>query len=322
MGPTPSRRGDTDMRAVRNTDDGIAVVEVDEPTGPGVRLDIRASSICGTDVNFVAMGAQGFTYGHEFAGVGPDGRAYAVEPAIYCGVCDECRSGHTVRCTGEVRANLGLFADGGLADAIVVPEYALLPLPEGLDVRDACLVEPGSVAWHGVRRAKPQEGERIVVVGGGSIGLMAVAAARRMGFEVDLEARHPHQLAAGERLGAGRPSGTYEIVIDAAGSESGLARAAELASTDGRVVLLGVYHDTIPFPGVPALMKELSIVNAMAYGCFDGVREFDEVASMLAAEPEIARSVITHRFPLDDVGEAFRVAGDRASGAIKVVLHP
>jgi 2-desacetyl-2-hydroxyethyl bacteriochlorophyllide A dehydrogenase len=322
MVPDAVETGGTDMRAVRNTDDGIAVVEVDEPSGPGVRLEIQASSICGTDVNFVAMGAQGFTYGHEFAGVGPDGRAYAVEPAIYCGECEECRSGNTIRCTGAVQANLGIFTDGGLADAIVVPEYTLLPLPAGLDVRDACLVEPGAVAWHGVRRANPQPGERIVVVGGGSIGLMAVAAARRMGFDVDLEARHPHQLAAAERLGAGRPSGTYEIVIDAAGSASGLARAAELASTDGRVVLLGVYHDMIPFPGIPALTKELSIVNAMAYGRYHGVREFDEVAAMLAAEPEIARSVITHRFPLDDVAEAFRVAGDRASGAIKVVLHP
>jgi 2-desacetyl-2-hydroxyethyl bacteriochlorophyllide A dehydrogenase len=315
-------RGASRMRAVRNTDEGVMVVDVDEPSGPGVRLDIASSSICGTDLNFVAMGAQGFTYGHEFAGVAPDGRAYAVEPALRCGVCGECASGHPIRCTGSERANLGLYADGGLADAIVVPEYTLVPLPDGLDVRDASLVEPGSVAWHGMRRAKVQPGERIVVVGGGSIGLLAVAAARRMGFAVDLEARHPHQLDAAERLGAGRPSGTYEVVIDAAGSASGLARAAELATTDARVVLLGVYHDTIPFPGLPALMKELSIVNAMAYGFHDGRREFDEVAAMLAAEPDIAKTVITHRFPLDDVAEAFRVAGDRAAGAIKVVLHP
>jgi threonine dehydrogenase-like Zn-dependent dehydrogenase len=88
------------------------------------------------------------------------------------------------------------------------------------------------------------------------------------------------------------------------------------------VVLLGVYHGLIPFPGVPALVKELSIVNAMAYGSHGGVRETDEVAAMLGADPEIARTLITHRFPLEDVTEAFRVASDRAAGAIKVVLHP
>jgi threonine dehydrogenase-like Zn-dependent dehydrogenase len=88
------------------------------------------------------------------------------------------------------------------------------------------------------------------------------------------------------------------------------------------VVLLGVYHGLIPFPGVPALVKELSIVNAMAYGSHEGVRETEEVATMLGANPDIAKTVITHRFPLDDVTEAFRVANDRAAGAIKVVLHP
>jgi 2-desacetyl-2-hydroxyethyl bacteriochlorophyllide A dehydrogenase len=310
------------MRAVRNTDEGVAVVEVDEPTGPGVRLDVVSSSICGTDVNFIAMGMQGFTYGHEFAGVAADGKAYAVEPTLHCGTCEACVAGNTQRCSSAGQGNLGIFVDGGLSDAIIVPDYTLVALPDGLDVRDACLIEPAAVAWHGVRRAQVQPGERIVVVGGGSIGLLAVAAARRMGFPVDMEARHPHQVVAAERLGAGRPSGLYDVVIDAAGSESGLARCAELARPEGRVVLLGVYHGLVPFPGVAGLVKELTIVNAMAYGSHDGIRETEEVAAMLAAEPEIATTVITHRFPLEDVVEAFRVASDRAAGAIKVVLHP
>lgn len=137
-----------------------------------------------------------------------------------------------------------------------------------------------------------------------------------------VETRHRHQREAAERLGAGEASGLYDVVVDAAGSESGLARAAGLARPEGRVVLLGVYHGLIPFPGVPALVKELTIVNAMAYGRHDGVRETEEVAAMLAEQPDIARTLITHRFPLDDVAEAFRVANDRAAGAIKVVLEP
>src|SRR5690606_25609196 len=99
---------------------------------PGVRLDVASSSICGTDVNFVAMGMQGFTYGHEFAGVALDGTAYAVEPTIHCGRCDECTAGNTQRCTADVQGNLGIFRDGGLSDAVVVPEYTLVALPDGL----------------------------------------------------------------------------------------------------------------------------------------------------------------------------------------------
>ncbi|HEV8296187.1 MAG TPA: alcohol dehydrogenase catalytic domain-containing protein [Acidimicrobiales bacterium] len=308
------------MRAVRNSDSGIAVLDVPEPAGDGQLLEVRSSSICGTDLNFVAMGLQGFTIGHEFAGV-VDGRAYGIEPTIYCGACAQCEAGYTQRCTGD-HANLGIFIDGGLCDALTVPDYTLVPLPESLDVRDACLIEPAAVAYHGVRRAAIVPGERVVVVGGGSIGLLAVAAARWLGHAVDLEARHPQQKAAGERLGAGQPTGEYDVVIEAAGSESGLARCAELARPGGRVSLLGVFHALLPFPGVPMLVKELTILGAMAYNRASGVRETEEVAAMLANDPEIARTLITHRFSLDDAAEAFRVAGDRAAGAIKVVLEP
>jgi threonine dehydrogenase-like Zn-dependent dehydrogenase len=71
-----------------------------------------------------------------------------------------------------------------------------------------------------------------------------------------------------------------------------------------------------------SLLKELTFINSMAYGCHHGVRETDEAAAMLADNPNIAQTVITHRFALEHAAEAFRVAGDRASGAIKVVLHP
>jgi threonine dehydrogenase-like Zn-dependent dehydrogenase len=315
------------MRAVRNTDQGILVTEIDEPVAPGVRLTIASTGICGTDVNFAAGGVQGYTvqgytYGHEFAGTAADGRSYAVEPLVYCGQCDQCRTGHVQRCTAPEHGTLGIFRNGGMCDAVTVSENMLVPLPAGLDVRDACLVEPASVAWHGVRRAALTPGERVAVVGGGSIGLLAVAAARQRGHDVDIEVRHKHQRMAAERLEAGPTEGLYDVVIDAAGSESGLARCAELARPGGRIVLLGVYVHTVPIPGVASLVKELTYVNSISYSRHDGIRDTEQAAALLAGNPAIAQTVITHRFPLDEAAEAFRVAGDRASGAIKVVLHP
>jgi threonine dehydrogenase-like Zn-dependent dehydrogenase len=309
------------MRAVRSTSDGPAVVEVDEPSGDGLLLEVASSSICGTDLSFFGLGGLDFTFGHEFAGL-VDGVGYAVEPTLYCGGCAQCLTGFTQRCTGE-HSNLGIFVDGGLADRIRVPQQNLVMLPTGLDVGDACLVEPAAVAWHGVQSARITPGERVVVVGGGSIGLLAAAALRFEGHAVDLEVRHPHQRAAAERLGAGAPSGSYDVVIEAAGSDSGIARCAELASPGGRVILLGVYPQAVPVPGTLSLIRELSWTFAMAYGRDPGgIREVDRVAAMLAADPDIAATLITHRFGLDDAAEAVRVATDRASGAIKVVLHP
>ncbi|MEU5924342.1 MULTISPECIES: zinc-binding dehydrogenase [Streptomyces] len=310
------------MRAVRNTDQGILVTEADEPEAPGVRLTVRSAGICGTDVNFATGGVQGYTYGHEFAGTAADGRCYAVEPTVYCGECGQCRAGHVQRCVAPEHGTLGIFRDGGMCDAVTVSENMLVPLPDGLDVRDACLVEPASVAWHGVRSAALTPGERVAVVGGGSIGLLAAAAARQRGFDVDIEVRHKHQRIAAERLEVGSAEGLYDVVIDAAGSETGLARCAELARPGGRVVLLGVYQHTLPIPGIVSLVKELTYVHSIAYGRHDGIRDTEQAAALLAGNPTIAQTVITHRFPLDEAAEAFRVAGDRASGAIKVVLHP
>jgi 2-desacetyl-2-hydroxyethyl bacteriochlorophyllide A dehydrogenase len=305
-----------------NTGEGIRVVDADEPGGDGVRLAVAAAGICGTDVSFATAGVRGFIYGHEFAGVGDDGTAYFVEPTIYGGECAECRSGNTQRCAEPGHGNLGVFSDGGMAETVVVPDYTLLPLPARMDVKDACLIEPGAVAWHGVRSARVQPGERFLVIGGGSIGLLAAAAARHLGLAPDVETRHDHQRAAADRLGFGRPGGTYDVVLDAAGGVTSMARAAEAARPGGRIVSLGVYTDTMPVPGVASLTKELTYVNSIAYGRHDGVRETEEVASMLASEPEIAQTVITHRFPLEDAAEAFRVAAERSAGAIKVVIEP
>ena len=106
------------MKAVVNGEGGVTVAEVDEPDGPGARLEIRSSSICGTDLNFIAMGATGFVYGHEFAGV-VDGVPYAIEPTLHCGTCEQCIAGHTQRCTNGA-ANLGRT---GLKVAIVASRF-------------------------------------------------------------------------------------------------------------------------------------------------------------------------------------------------------
>jgi threonine dehydrogenase-like Zn-dependent dehydrogenase len=305
---------------VRWSGQRVVVEEVPEPGESGVVVEVVVAGICGTDLHFMRQSPDRVVLGHEFAGI-VDGVPYAVEPTAFCGSCDQCAQGQTQRCTGG-RRNIGTTCDGGLADRAAVPPYTLIPLPPGLAVDNASLVEPTSVAWHGVRRAGIAPGERVAVVGGGTIGLLALAAASHLGHAVAIEARHDHQRQAAERLGGTPPRGEYDVVIDAAGSPSALARCAEFVRPGGRVVLLGVSTGTMPVPGALTLVKEITWIGSIGRSRPDGTRESDEAAALLAAHPEIADILITHRFPLQDAPEAFRVAGDRRSGALKVVLVP
>ena len=309
------------MRAVRSVQGRPAVLDVDDPAGDWPLLEVGSASICGSDLTLLGWNLP-TTLGHEFAGT-VDGVAYCVEPTVRCGDCDQCRIGATQRCRGSApHGIIGVAFDGGLADRVAVPADCLVPLPDGLAVADASLVEPLAVSWHALRRAAAAPGERVLVVGGGSVGLLTVAAARAMALDVDLDARHDHQRAAGDRLGAGSPRGQYDITVEAAGTDTALATCVRRTTPGGRIALVGVAQSDRQLPSIPFVMNELSLLGCNCYDNGGGGREFARAAAVLAADPEIAATVITHRFPLAEAAEAFRVAADRGSGAIKVVLHP
>jgi 2-desacetyl-2-hydroxyethyl bacteriochlorophyllide A dehydrogenase len=314
------------MRAVRASgDDGVAVVDV-EPTVPAhatdpVRVRVRSCGICGSDLHLAAWNLP-VTLGHEFAGVLDDGTAVAVQPNVWCGTCDRCRAGETQLCRTGLSRLHGVSVDGGLADEVIVDMSCLVPLPAGVGPEIGALVEPLAVAGHALRRVPGEPGNRILVVGGGSIGLSLVAVARAAGIDVDLGARYDHQHAAGERLGAGRTiADEYDVVVDAAGSQASLDEAVARVRPGGTIVVASTYWEPVSF-GTALLSKEAKVLPAAMYGHEHGVRDFEVAAGVLAAAPELGDVLVSHRFPLDDAAEAFRVSGDRASGAIKVVLSP
>lgn len=312
------------MKAVRHTTDGIAVAEVPDPDRSGCTVRVAAAAICGSDLHLLDLGPLPVTLGHEFAGLLDDGTPVAIDPGTPCGACDQCQAGAEHRCRTGSHRTLGIARDGGMAERVAVTEQALIALPDGLDVTDACLVEPMGVAVHGLRLASVTAVTRVAVVGAGAIGLAAVAAARGLGCEdVTLVARHAHQQAAGERLGATiAEQGEYDVVVEAAGTESALAAAADRCRPGGEVLFLSTHWQPVPIPGIPALMGELTFRWSYTYGTHAHGRDLDDAAALLAQNPDIADTLVTHRFPLGDAPAAFRVAADRAHGAIKVVLEP
>ena len=313
------------MKAVKSTERGIEVVTIDDAAATtddgSVVVDVRSASLCGSDLHLAGFGALPFVMGHEFAGLLADGTPVAVDPNNPCGTCDLCVEGKQHLCRNLTI--LGVSRDGGMAEQVRVHPDTLVRLPAGLPAEHACLVEPIAVSVHGIGLAGVGGGERIAVVGAGSIGLTAVAVATAAGAESHLEARHETQRAAGERLGAtGAPSGEYDVVVEAAGTQSAVERAVELVRPGGLVLFLSSFWDPVTVPGVAAMMKEATFRWSFTYGHRAGGRDVDVAAALLARRPEIADTLITHRFPLADAPDAFRVAADRAAGAIKVVLEP
>lgn len=313
------------MRAVRVHGGQVEVDEVPAIDGDGVRIRVRSAGICGSDLHLIDAGvveAAAVTLGHEVAGITDDGTAVAVEPLAPCGTCGPCVDGEYNLCRTGGAMLFGIGRDGGMADEMWVPARALVPLAAGIDVRDASLVEPLAVVVHSFRRAGVRSGQRVAVIGGGTIGLCAVAVGRALGCEVGLEARHDHQRAAGERLGASEVGGEYDVVIEAAGSESALVCAVHLAKPSAQVVIPGIYWGPVALPGLAMCLKQVSLCPTTLYGRHAGGRDVDNAAALLATTPALARTVVTHRFPLDAAVEAFDAAASRSAGAIKVILEP
>lgn len=309
------------MKAVRNAPPSVEVVEIDEPEGDGALVRVAATSICASDLKYLKFGSTQIA-GHEFAGVLDDGTAVAVEGFFGCGKCEQCEEGLYNVCAAGPTAP-GMLSAGGMSEWFLAPRNMVVPLPSGLDVADASIVEPASVAWHACHQGGVGPDTRVAIVGAGAIGILAAASAQRMGAaEVAVEARHPPQHEARECIGAVVPTSGYDVVIETGGSESALHRAVELARAGGTVVHLGLYDAETAWPMDAAFMKEVVVRPSLGYCSHGRRRDFAEAADLLATRPELTSILITHRFPIDDAAEAFRVAQDKSQGVFRVVVEP
>jgi len=309
------------MRAVYFDDGKAKLKKIQNLPDKGRKVHVRSIGICGSDLHLLQMKYPiPYIVGHEIAGSLDDGTSVAVEPAIPCEGCEYCRTGRYNLC--QLGTTLGVGRNGGMADQVIVPERCLLYLPANVDVKDACLIEPLAVAVHGMRKAGVNGNTRVAVIGGGTIGLCAVSVATSCFAEVGLSARYSHQKEAGHLLGAGEIEGLYDIVVDGAGTESAVNEAVNLCRPAGKILMLGTYWQGLMIPQLTVMMKEITLINSYTYAASSVGSDFDIAAALLSRNPKIADTLITHRLPLDEVTQAFSVANDRKSGAIKVVLEP
>lgn len=334
--------------AVWNDKGTLDVVErpTPEPRPGWVRIAVRAAGICGTDLHFY-RGAfpspAGLLPGHEVGGVvdlageGATPAAstpVAVEPLISCGRCAQCLTGNYNRC--PQRQLLGVNGRGGLAEFMTAPAAALHPLPQGVPAEAGNLVEPLAVCVRGARLAGVGLGDRVLVLGAGTIGLLSIITARAAGAaEVHVSARHAQQRAAATALGADGVHASAEnalrelgdraidVVIETVGGRAHtIAEAVRAVRPGGSVAMLGVFEGETPLPGLDFSVKEVRLVGSNCYARFDATSDFAVAAALLRDHLDAVQSLVSHRFPLAQVNEAFATAADKATGSIKVMLTP
>jgi threonine dehydrogenase-like Zn-dependent dehydrogenase len=332
--------------------ESVEVARVPRPApAPGeVRVAIEACGICGSDVHLYRAGffPPGTIPGHEAAGridaLGDGvanvalGARVAVEPMRGCGRCAECARGLYSICR-DAKLH-GVHLPGGLAEALVVPADRVHAVPDRLAPALAALAEPMAVVVHSLRRGGLAPGQRVLVLGAGSIGLLTIVAARRLGAgEVWITARHPHQAELARALGATRVLGErdadvvaldrigreapIDLVVETVGAGAETLRAAGAAVRPaGTIAVVGVFLAAPPLDPMVLMMKEATLAFSYCYGRSVDRIDFAEAVSLLDADRDAIGPLVTHQLPLDRVADAFAMASDRRAGAIKVSLRP
>jgi len=329
------------VRAVELVDaHRLELVELPVPeAAPGeVVVRVDGCGICGSDLTSYKIGL--FTDavpGHELAGVvhaigervtgWSVGEAAVVDPKIPCGRCDDCRNGASYRCAMALTSGIGFARNGGFAEFVAAPAALLHRLTTGLALEHACLVEPLSVAIHGVERARLHPGNPVVVVGLGPIGLFTVATlhARGIGPIVGIDPVEDRRRLALDLGAAAVVSELREVrshvaptpaVIECSGHAPLLHAAADLVMPGGRLVLVGVPFGEASVVPLMWVTREIEIIGSIASDADD----FAASLTMLAADPGIAR-VATRRVSLAQVPEVFEELITPSSGG-KVVVDP
>ena len=335
-------------------DTGRLEVSASERVGPKaqeVQIAVGSAGICGSDLHSFRGDFSprvGRTPGHEIAGTVSavsggvrhvkEGDVVGIEPLLRCGFCRFCMSGDYNICTE--RGLIGAGVDGGMSEFVNVPANTVYRVPTGVDTEVGALAEPLACSVHGFERVRLKGSETVLIVGAGTIGLTAILAARARGARVIVLARHPHQRDAALKCGA------TEVIDE---SEAGKARLEELTSLraidvsaetvggqgdaliqaqravrpKGRVLVLGVFTvPTLTIDGRYLSGPEVEIIGSMVYSARDGRSDYQVALEIIADNVEAARSLITHRFSLDDVQTAFETALDKSTKSIKVHLHP
>jgi threonine dehydrogenase-like Zn-dependent dehydrogenase len=339
---------------------GNSTVEFREfavPTpGPGqVLVKMRASSICGSDIRAIyrahlGKGDEGYrpgtVAGHEPCGeiveTGPNCKEFKVEDRVIlyhisgCGCCDDCKEGYMISCHNEHRAAYGWQRNGGHAPYLLAEENTCIHLPDNLTYLDGALIACGfGTAWEALTRMHVGGRDRLLITGLGPVGLAAGILGRALGVReiigLDTSAARmemakkfgaiDHAIMSDanalDQIKALTRGKGCEVSIDCSGA--GPARALALHGTRqwGRCAFVGEGND-VRFDVSPTLIHPQITLYGSWVTSLGHMAQLTERLSRWDLHPD---KTVTHRFPLEQAAEAYRVAAEGQSGKVAIVFE-
>ena len=309
------------------------------PVSGEALVRVKAVGVCGSDLHWFSEGEIGdaklehpLVLGHEFAGEMDDSQRVAVDPAIPCGQCEFCGRGHPNLCEYMIFAGHG-GTDGALREYASYPSRCLFPLPDSLSFTDGAMLEPLGVAIHAADLGRLRPGMSVGVFGCGPIGLLIVQLARLSGAS-NIVATDilPHRVDTAKRFGAdqailakaGREleeiraateGRGVDVAFEAAGEQEAVDVSVAAVVPGGKVMLVGIPSDDhTSFQASTARRKGLTIklVRRMKH-------TYPRAIELVSKGLVDVRSLVTHRFPLEQAAEAFRLAQRREG--LKIIIE-
>lgn len=320
---------------------GPADLRVENITHPGapqageVLLRVRSTGICGSDLHPYESGSIGdtllgspLTLGHEFSGVVEEvgegvelksGTRVAVDPAWTCGACSECLRGHPNLCRRQKFC--GLYPNhGSLCQWMLVPARCCHPVPDSISDDEAALLEPLGVALHAVNLARIRVGDSVAVLGAGPIGLCIIQLAKLAGAgTVYVTEKLPWRLQMAQQFGAvPLPEKTeVDVSLEAAWVQDSAQQAVEITRPGGVVVLVGIpLEDELTLKHSALRRKGLTLLM-----CRRMKHVYQRTIPLVASGQVDLRSLVTHRFPLSQAAEAFRMNAKYEDNVIKAMIY-
>ena len=343
------------MKAMALT--GIRQMEMMTWSDPGLKNDrdvlikLEAVGVCGSDIHYYTSGRIGsqvvefpFPVGHESGGTVVEvgkavkkvkpGDRIAIEPAITCGECDQCRAGRPNTCRNIRFLGCPGQADGCLSDYIVMPEENCFLIPDHMTFEEAAISEPLAIGVYAVKRSIPMKGAKVGILGFGPIGMSVMLPALAMGAEeVYVTDKIGERLAIAAKTGAawtGNPEKEnieeiinkqephqLDVVFECCGQQDAVDNAVQIVKPGGKIMMIGIPEvDRINFQIDYMRRKEITFVNVRRQAhCVQ-----DALDLMASGKVDVS-PMATHRYNFSQTKDAFDLVDGYHDGVMKAMIN-